>query len=370
MVRDEEMTNLTRDDLRAAVGMGIVSESQAATMIALARARGIERDRVSGPDEPFELYRGFNEIFIVVGLGILFGGWWWWVSIESAIFASRRAETSDYLLSGFLALVHMGSAVALAWYFTLHRRMVAPSIALSICFFFGAWLMGHSIGKLASGEPSLYSIITWGAVTLLLAGYYYLFRVPFTLAQVALGIFATAFAAVTLGGTTPELVRDYFLLSEGGPFAILTIILGFVFLFVAMRFDIRDPHRVTRRAASGFWLHVVAAPAIVNTVALTLYEQQSAWAQLLLLIFVLLMAFFAIIIDRRSFLIAGAGYVAVLSLARLEDGWEYLGVSLLGLVLVSLGAIWEAFRRRLMRALPEFPGKSRLPPWKSTTAAD
>ena len=370
MFRVEEMTDLTRDDIRAAVGMGIVSETQAVSMMALARARGVERNRVSGPDEPFELYRGFNEIFIVVGLAILFGGWWWWVSTEAAIFVSRRSESSDYLVSGFLALVHMGSALALAWYFTLHRRMVAPSIALSICFFFGAWLMGHSIGKLASGEPSLTSSVTWGAVTLLLAGYYYLFRIPFTLAQVALGVFATAFAAVTLGGATPELVRDYFLLSAGGQFATLTIILGFVFLFVAMRFDISDPHRVTRRAASGFWLHVVAAPAIVNTVALTLYEQGSAWAQLLLLIFVLLMAVFAIVIDRRSFLIAGTGYVAVISLARLEDGWEYIAVSLLGLVLVSLGAVWETFRRRMMRSLPEFPGKRRLPPWESSTAND
>ena len=363
------MTDLTREDIRAAVGAGIVSETQAASMMALARVRSEEREQVSGPDEPFELYRGFNEVFIVIGLGILFGGWWWWVSTEATIF-SRRAQSSDYLLSVFLALVHMGGAVALAWYFTLRRRMVAPSIALSICFFFGAWLMGHSIGKLASGEPSLTSSVTWGAVTLLLAGYYYLFRVPFTLAQVALGVFATAFAAVTLGGTTPGLVRDYFLLSGGGQFAILTIVLGFVFLFVALRFDISDPHRVTRRAASGFWLHVVAAPAIVNTVALTLYEQESAWAQLLLLIFVLAMAFFAIVIDRRSFLIAGAGYVAVLSLARLEDGWGYVAVSLLGLVLISLGAIWEAFRRRLMRALPQFPGKSRLPPWEFATASD
>jgi hypothetical protein len=27
-----------------------------------------------------------------------------------------------------------------------------------------------------------------------------------------------------------------------------------------MAFDMSDPHRVTRRAAQGFWLHVVARP--------------------------------------------------------------------------------------------------------------
>ncbi len=36
---------------------------------------------------------------------------------------------------------------------------------------------------------------------------------------------------------------------------------------------------------------------------------------------------------------------------------------MLGAGLVLLGAQWEALRRRVMRALPRFPGKDRLPPY-------
>ena len=33
-----------------------------------------------------------------------------------------------------------------------------------------------------------------------------------------------------------------------------------------------DPHRLRRWSASGFWLHMLAAPALVNTIVLTLYN--------------------------------------------------------------------------------------------------
>jgi hypothetical protein len=41
----------------------------------------------------------------------------------------------------------------------------------------------------------------------------------------------------------------------------------------AMYFDLKDPQRVTRYSACGFWLHIAAAPALVNTVAVTLLNQ-------------------------------------------------------------------------------------------------
>ena len=37
-----------------------------------------------------------------------------------------------------------------------------------------------------------------------------------------------------------------------------------------------------------------------------------------------------------------------------------------GFALVVLGAKWEALRGALMNALPDFPGKGRLPPWGIT----
>ena len=66
---------IDRDDLKAAVGAGIVSEAQAASLAGLANQRHGARSDLDVGDEPFELFKGFNEIFIMVGLLILAMGW-------------------------------------------------------------------------------------------------------------------------------------------------------------------------------------------------------------------------------------------------------------------------------------------------------
>jgi len=74
----------------------------------------------------------------------------------------------------------------------------------------------------------------------------------------------------------------------------------------------------------------------------------------------------ALIIDRRSFLTAGIGYLAFLIAYAAGEigglGWAWIMV-ILGLALTSLGTFWTDLRARLMRLLPDFPGKRRLPPY-------
>jgi hypothetical protein len=72
-----------------------------------------------------------------------------------------------------------------------------------------------------------------------------------------------------------------------------------------MIFDMSDPHRVTRRAASGFWLHVIAAPAIVNTVALTLFDAERYRRNFCCRLHRAHGAL-CVMIDRRSFLVSGS----------------------------------------------------------------
>ena len=84
------------------------------------------------------------------------------------------------------------------------------------------------------------------------------------------GLFITAIVyAASREGRIADF-SEFFLLSAGGPFAWITLALGILVFIVAMIFDMSDPHRVTRRSANGFWLHIIAAPALVNTIALTL----------------------------------------------------------------------------------------------------
>ena len=62
---------ISSDDLRAAVASGLVTEAQAAALTSLADSRHGAREKLDPSDKSFELFRGFNEIFIVIGLLIL-----------------------------------------------------------------------------------------------------------------------------------------------------------------------------------------------------------------------------------------------------------------------------------------------------------
>lgn len=353
---DETRAEITRDDIRAAVAAGRISEAQAASIMTLADTRRGARAAVAGLDEPFELFKGFNEVFIVVGLSILYGGWLGLTGL------STMFNANGYVLTMVFALISLGVTIALARYFTLTRRMVAPSIALALFFGQAGAQLGMGLGWMLLSETPAILTLSAALGTVLLGFYYAWFRVPFTMALIAIGVFVTCFGVVTIGGTLPDEIADIFLLTAEGPFALLTIILGLLGLVVALWFDMGDPHRVSLRSRAGFWLHVIAAPAVVNTVALSLFDLGTATAQLLVVVFVTAMAVFAVAIDRRSFLVSGVGYIVALAITVIEDQ-AYVVIILLGAVLVLLGAQWEKLRNWLMQRLPNFPGKDRLPPW-------
>ena len=93
-----------------------------------------------------------------------------------------------------------------------------------------------------------------------------------------------------------------------------------------------------------------------------MFEFEVAGAQIVLLAFLGVIAMIAVAIDRRSFLVAGIGYVVALAFIFLDDQ-AGLAILALGIGLVTLGATWERLRCNLMEALPDFRGKHRLPPW-------
>jgi hypothetical protein len=347
------------DDLRAAIGAGILSEAQAANLKALADSRRGAREKLAPGDEPFELFKGFNEVFIVVGLGILALGW---IGVAGIYLAVGGGDTLGRAVTVSIigALVLWG----LSEYFVRRRRMVAPAIALSILF------AGNAAGGMAAqfAQPFMLAQEDYASLpvpfalsTLALLVYWFRFRVPFALAMIALGLFATALVFAAERAGTPTSVTDLFLLSAGGPFAWITLALGVAVFVVAMMFDMSDPHRVTRRAANGFWLHVVAAPALVNTVALSLLAREGGAGNVTLLAFLALIAVVAIVIDRRSFLIAGVGYAVTLASAMFDTEGGVYTVLALGIFLVLLGAFWERIRAVLLRMMPFLP-LHRLPP--------
>jgi len=343
---------ITPDDLRAAVAQGLLTEEQSAQLIGLAEARRSARTGLSAIEEPFVLFKGFNEIFVVVGLTILFSGW-----VGMAALLGLNLFPPSGAATVFLAVITLAGLAAVSRYFTLKRRMVAPSIALVVMTALTGMVLAQTLLPDPGGQgAALVSLAVAGIV----AGHYRVFRVPFSAAIIA----GTLFLALWFGLEAAGLISGQTMFVSGANigFSAMTVLFGLATFALAMRLDLSDPLRVSTRSSTAFWLHVVAAPAIVNTVAVNLLAAGGALAQLLLLAFLLVIAALAIIIDRRSFLVSGAGYSVTLATTAFS-GAAPLAVLILGGVLVVLGAQWDKLRSRLMNALPDFPLKAKLPPY-------
>ena len=351
---------LEKDDLRAAVQSGLITEAQAVNLTALAQSRAGSRQGLSPGDEPFELFKGFNEIFIVVGLGILATGW---IFVNASAFAMEVTE--------YRSLIATTSIVAalviwlLSEYFIRRRRMVAPAIALSVMFAVNAvvGLTVYFAQPFMIAQEEFRSLPMPVAVaTLATVVYWVRFKVPFAMAMIAVALFILSVLIAANSAGTPSDPSDLFLLSANGPFAWITLALGLAVFAVALYFDMSDPHRVTRRSAQGFWLHVVAAPALVNTIAATLLDQGTNSAYFGLIAVLTVFALVAIVIDRRSFLIAAIGYIVALAGTVFDGEGAATTILLLGIVLLALGAFWERIRAVLLRLMPGFIPLDRLPP--------
>ena len=352
---------ITEDDLRAATAAGILDESQAARLGALAHQRAGRLAKGLAEDEPFELFKGFAESFVSLGLFLL---------ISSAVAFAASI--------GGICAITLGLA-ALCWlagtYFTLKRRMTLPSIVLvsgysiGIGGFFG-WVL-DMIGLDGSGLAIVvYGLLGIAAMLL----HFRTFRVPFSMFLAGLyGLFVVfGFTAeVSLDDLFDSDWETLFDLRQGSSFAIATLVFGLLTFVAGLWFDLRDPHRVGRMARSAFWLHVLAAPALVNTVMMTAYNVQGVSGMVLTIVGLVLITIFALIIDRRSFLTAGLGYLAYVILWAMQLGDGDLSIPtlmlVLGAIVTYLGTFWTTLRVRLMQALPNFPGKDRLPPYSETS---
>jgi hypothetical protein len=351
---------MTPEDLRAAVAAGIIDEAQAARLKALADDRSGRRAAMPAEDEPFEFFRGFSEIFISIGLVILLSG-----------VTAMLAWFGGFALLTAVPLFTAGIAWWWAGYFTLKRRMTLPSMVLATAYGVGLVIFAFALMDMAGLDERANAV---GGFALAAAGmvlWYRRFRLPF--AAFLTGVFLlgaiyalTASAANVSGLLGAGGFDSLFDLNESPAFATATLIFGIGAFLVGMWFDTRDPHRLGRHAATAFWCHLLAAPALVNTVALTLLNGGGI---ALLLPALLAITVLALVIDRRSFLTAAIVYIAIVIgwVMGGGDGTQWIFILiLLGALITAIGTWWVQLRALVMKVLPNFPGKDRLPPYTST----
>ncbi len=351
---------MTPEDLRAAVAAGILSEAQAASLSALANDRAGRRASLPSEDEPFEFFRGFSEIFISIGLVILLSG-----------LTALIAAFGGFALLTLVPLATAGIAWWWAGYFTLKRRMTLPSMVLATAYGAGIVVFVFALLGQAGMDARAVSIAGFLASAAAMVLWYRRFRLPFAAFLTGAAMLGAIYSITASASNLVGLVgaggyQSLFDLGESPAFATATLIFGIGAFLTGMWFDTRDPFRLGRHSATAFWCHLLAAPALVNTVAVTLMNGGGIG---FLAVALVLITALALVIDRRSFLTAAIAYIAiVIAWVMGESGgtsWIFV-LLVLGGFITAIGTWWVQLRAWLMGVLPDFPGKSRLPPYGST----
>ena len=333
----------SEQDLQSAVSAGAISHEAAEAL--RSHANGL-RAAPAADEEHFRLITGFNDIF---------------VTIAAVLLLVAAAGIGDAIAPGVAGLLVAGSAWGLAEYFTRQRRMALPSIVLMLAFVAG--IAAIPINILAEMDPKMADVtaaLVGSGIGLLAAGAAFIhwrrFIVPITVAAgagaVAVTVIALAMSAVI--GSNPQLDPEPYLLP-------MVFVAGLAVFTVAMRWDMSDPARETRRSDVAFWLHLLAAPMIAHPLFhwLGVNDGQNigAVAAVGVLAVYLLMGLVALAVDRRALLVSALAYVLVaLTWLFREFGAVELNVALTGLVigsaLLALSAFWSPIRTALIRHLP------------------
>ncbi len=356
------MTTLSERDLDRAVGDGIITDSQKNSLLQMVvdDARPYQQMAASDmPDEePFELFQGFAEIFVALGIVILIGG----------VAGIVEFTVAEGLAPFFVLLLSAG----LGHYYARHRRMTLPSIVslIGVAASLG-WFMVGVFGVMSPDEydTTLPVMLASLSSMAMMVWIYRMYRLPFTMFLAGLSALMAlmAGAEIIIGSGGTSFFNDgFFDLRENPVVAVGVLMFGLVTLALALRFDIRDPRRVGVSSKSAFWLHILAGPAIVNTVTVTLFNIGGTTGHVLTALMLVLTTFLSLVIDRRSFLTAGLIYIgAVLSIFTdvFGDSGLYVNALIIGLLVTGLGTWWRGMRGIVMRSLPDFPGKGRLAPY-------
>ena len=348
----------SEQDLQSAVSAGAISGEAADAL--RSHANGLRAAPVAD-EEHFRLITGFNDIF---------------VTIAAVLLLVAAAGIGGAVAPGIAGLLVAGSAWGLAEFFTRQRRMALPSIVLLLAFVAGVAAVPIEI--IDSGNPKMSdqaAALIGAAVALLAAGAAYIhwrrFMVPITVAAGAAAVAVTAIALVVsaLVAANPNGDPEPYLLP-------LVFAAGLGVFAVAMRWDMSDPKRETRRSDVAFWLHLLAAPMIAhplfNWLGVNDGENIGALAAIGVLAVYVLMGLVALAVDRRALLVSALAYVLVALTWLFRDfGMVELNVALTGLVigsaLLALSAFWTPIRSAVVKQLPGGM-QSKLPGGMALTA--
>jgi hypothetical protein len=340
------------DLLMKGVERGIITEEQARRLRELdATSEPLELP-ASPDDEQLRFLTGFSDIFVTIGLALFLGA--------TGYFALQVGGRAGMWIAVAIA------AWLLAEFFTRIRRMALPSIVLLIVFAFsvftaagnllGAGQIGFRpsvVSNLFGLDPGRPTVLAAAALitVLLTAVHYWRFRVPITIAAGCAALTGAIFALIY--GLVPELP----VIANNA----VIFVCGVAVFALAMRFDMTDPERLTRRTDIAFWLHLLAAPLIVHSLTLGITgagaTKLSPTSAVAIMVVFLVLSFVAVLIDRRAMLVSGLSYAGLafwtlIRQAGLSDMTTPLTILALGAFVLLLSAGWRPIRAVILTTAP------------------
>lgn len=354
--------------IKRATDDGVISNAQADRLlpylVADKNAGAFFRDGGEGhlpahsDTETPRFVRGFHDILITIGVVVVLLG----LGGIGSVFALFPA------------------IIVLAEILVRRQRLALPAVALTIATAVSigavnAALYDYFVSSIPREALQIFLMVL--LFPPIMALFYWRYRVPLALA----GLFVVA-ALLALTGIfvvmeqvtgSANVVSDYRLAS------LMIFLIAALSLFaLAMRYDLSDRYRVTRRSDIAFWLHLATAPALLYALlafvfirsggSLFLEEGNGLYSSdALVVCVVVLLMLIGIIIDRRAFVTSGlvsliATVVAVLRQGEISGGnATFAALFAVGVFVLVIGIGWSSLRRVIVAQLPSGL-QEKLPP--------
>lgn len=362
----------SQEDLNSAVAAGAITPEAAEALRAHVAA---DRHAVPADAEHFRLITGFNDIFVSIGVVIMlmavgaigqaiaagiFPAPQWSEGVSDSWWADTRAQRqlAEGIAVSFAGFFVAATAWMLAEFFTRKRHMALPSILLLLAFVGGVFaaqaglIVASLHGVDDSNETQALLFVAVAALLTAVAAWLHWrrFMVPITIAAGAAAIAGMIVALlVAVIGANTEVVLS------------LVFAVGLLIFAFAMRWDVSDPDRTTRRSDVAFWLHLLAAPMIAHPVfallGVTEGDNIGAGAAIAVVAVYIAFAIVALAVDRRALLVSALAYVLIALTALFREfGAVEINFALTALVigsaLLTLSALWTPIRAAVVRSLP------------------
>ncbi len=346
--------------LNAAAGEGIITSAQAERLTPFLLDRGltvgagaaaasiaVDDARAAEESEQPRFVRGFHDILITIGVVVALLGLW---GIGS-IFAVLPA------------------IVVLAEILIRRQRLALPAVALTVALIQWTGVLAAMLNEQLPVAADFYlrALYLIPVFSILLAAFYWRYRVPLALAALLFSLFLLAMALVILLLSKATGAND--LLVEHSGLAATVFLVGALGLFTAaMVYDVADPARRTRQSDVAFWLHLAAAPVLLYAMLSFIFLRNASgewWGEttspadaVAVLAIVVVFMVVGLVIDRRAFVTSGLlslglAIWTILQRGGIEFG-DYFSVTVLavGVVVLMVGIFWQALRRTVLSVLP------------------